>query len=74
MLISDYRMLLSGEKMQYTNGNYAISRLIALGIMVDREAPMLVKQVLRCFVSCLKVTLIHLIDLIIKLRVWEKNL
>jgi hypothetical protein len=39
MLISDYRMLLSDEKMQYTNGNYAISRLIALGIMVEREAP-----------------------------------
>lgn len=38
MLISDYRMLLSDEKMQYTNGNYAISRLIALGIMVEREA------------------------------------
>ena len=32
-------MLLSDEKMQYTNGNYAISRLIALGIMVEREAP-----------------------------------
>lgn len=39
MLISDYRVLLSGEKMQYTNGNYVISRLIALGIMVEREAP-----------------------------------
>lgn len=39
MLISDYKMLLSGKKMQYTNGNYVISRLIALGIMVEREAP-----------------------------------
>lgn len=39
MLISDYRVLLSGQKMQYTNGNYVISRLIALGIMVEREAP-----------------------------------
>ena len=36
MFVSDYKMLLSDEKMQYTNGNYIISRLIALGIMLKK--------------------------------------
>ena len=36
MFVSDYKILLSDEKMQYTNGNYIISRLIALGIMLKK--------------------------------------
>ena len=39
MFVSDYRMLLSHERMKSIKGNYSISRLIALGIMVDCDAP-----------------------------------
>lgn len=54
MLVSDYKMLLSDEKMQYTNGNYIICRLIALGIMVEKDAPNANKTYIEMFYNVKK--------------------
>ena len=54
MFVSDYKMLLSDEKMQYTNGNYIISRLIALGIMVEKDAPNASKTSIEMFCNVKK--------------------
>ena len=54
MFVSDYKMLLSDEKMQYTNGNYIISRLIALGIVVEKDAPNASKTYIEMFYNVKK--------------------
>lgn len=54
MFVSDYKMLLSDEKMQYTNGNYIISRLIALGIGVEKDAPNASKTYIEMFYNVKK--------------------
>lgn len=54
MFVSDYKMLLSDEKMQYINGNYIISRLIALGIMVEKDAPNASKTSIEMFCNIQK--------------------
>ena len=56
MFVSDYKILLSDEKMQYTNGNYIISRLITLGIIVEKNAPNASKTYIEIFYNVKKVT------------------
>ena len=54
MFVSDYKILLSDEKMQYTNGNYIISRLITLGIIVEKNAPNASKTYIEMFYNVKK--------------------